>query len=139
MGLMSFKKGVVVAYIPVFGGNRLDKKPTIIGIKPLNNDGSIDFMSDLQKQLAMCEDEKEKEVVSKEVAKQTFIDHVAYVEEYEVVDKKGKSTKITTGAQLYMDGSRHLIDEVTRAAEHSSILSEGQAKNFLGDSAGSEK
>ncbi|MCK5615565.1 hypothetical protein KAR91_77590 [Candidatus Pacearchaeota archaeon] len=139
MGLMSFKEGAIVDYVPAFGGNRLDKNPTIIGIKPLNNDGSIDFMSALQKQLADCEDLKEKEIVSKEVAKQTFIDHIAYVKVYTVVDKKGKLTEITTGEQLYINGSKQLVDEVTLAAENSSRLSAGQAKNFLGASAGSEK
>ena len=138
MTIMSFKQGLIVDFVPEYGGNRKHKLKTVIGIKPLNNDGSIDFMDELTKQLVDCDDIKERAKVSKEVAKQSFIDHVAYVENYMVVDKDNKEIEITTGEQLYSDGSRGLINEITLAIENSSSLSEGQAKNFSGDSAGSD-
>lgn len=139
MALMSFKEDVVVDYVPEFGGNRLHKKKTVIGIKPMNNDGSIDFMDSLTAKLSDCDDDKEKSKVSKEVAKQTFIDHIAFVKNYQVVDKAGKVIDIKTGAELYIHGSKNLINEISLAAENSSRLSEGQAKNFSGGSAGSKK
>ena len=138
MGLMSFKRGLVVDFVPEYGGNRKLKEKTIIGIKPLNNDGSIDFMDELTKQLVDCDDRKEKARVSKEVAKESFCDHVAYIKNYTVLDEDGKEVDITTAAQLYADGSRGLINEITIAIENSSTLSEGQLKNFSGDSAGSD-
>lgn len=137
MAIMSFKQGVIVDFVPEFGGNRQHKKKTVIGIKPLNNNGSIDFMDELTKQLVDCDDVKEKSKVSKEVAKQSFIDHVPYVKNYIVLDEDNKEVEITTGEQLYCDGSRGLINEITFAIENSSTLSEGQLKNFSGDSAGS--
>lgn len=139
MALMSFKKGVVVPYIPAYGGNREHKVKTVIGILPLNNDGSIDFMDTLSAGIADCENDKEKAAASKEMAKQAFIKHVDYVKNYTVMDEDGNEVEIKTGADLYSDGSRGLINEITIATENSSRLSEGQAKNFSGDSAGSEK
>lgn len=139
MALMSFKRGIVVDYVPSYGGNRQHKEKTVIGIRPMNNDGAIDFMSDLDKKLVDCGDEKEKAQVSKEIAKQTFIEHVAYVKNYQVADEKGGVIEVTTGEALYSDASKALINEISFAIENSSRLSEGQIKNFSGDSAGSEK
>ena len=138
MALMSFKEGIVVDYVPAYGGNRQHKEKTVIGIRPMNNDGAIDFMSSFDKKLVDCGDEKEKAQVSKEVAKQSFVDHVAYVKNYQVEDEKDGIVDITTGEALYTHASKALINEIAIAVENSSRLSEGQAKNFSGDSAGSE-
>ena len=135
---MSFKRGIVVDYVPSYGGNRQHKEKTVIGIRPMNNDGAIDFMSSFDKKFVDCGDEKEKAQVSKEVAKQSFVDHVAYVKNYQVEDEKDGIVDITTGEALYTHASKALINEITIAVENSSRLSEGQAKNFSGDSAGSE-
>lgn len=139
MGLMSFKEGLIVDYVPAFGGNRKLKEKTVIGIKPMNNDGSIDFMDTLTDALADCKNDEERAKVSKEVAKQTFIDHVGYVKDYQVTVEKDKVIDITNGEDLYKHGSKGLCDEISLAAENSSRLSAGQAKNFEGDSAGSDK
>ncbi len=139
MALMSFKAGIIIDYVPEYGGNRKHKEKTVIGIRPMNNDGAIDFMDTLTGKLTDCEEDKERATVSKEVAKQTFIDHVAYVKNYQVTNEKGEVVDITKAEDLYSDASKTLIGEISSAIENSSRLSEGQLKNFLGDSDGSEK
>ena len=78
MAIMSFKQGLIVDFVPEYGGKRKHKLKTVIGIKPLNNDGSIDFMDELTKQLVDCDDVKERAKVSKEVAKQSFIRDLSF-------------------------------------------------------------
>lgn len=139
MAIMSFKKGIIVDFVPAYGGNRQDKIKTIIGIKPMNNDGAIDFMDSQTRKLLEGENDNEKAQISKEIAKQAFVDHIAYVKNYDVVDENDKKVKITTGEALYNDASKALINEITFAIENSSRLTEGQLKNWSGRSAGSKK
>ena len=60
MALMSFKEGVVVDYVPSYGGNRQHQEKTVIGIKPMNNNGAIDFLDSYDKKYVDCGDEKKK-------------------------------------------------------------------------------
>ena len=137
MAIMCFSPKIVVPFVPSYGGNRREKIKTIVGIKPMNNDGTIEFTRSLQDAYADCDNEQERASVFNTMARQTFIDHVAYIKNYTFIDEKGKAVEDPSAEQLYDDGaSNALVKEISIAIENSSVLSKGQEKNFEGDSDG---
>ena len=129
MSIICFNENLIIPYVPRYGKNRESKNQAIVGIKPLNNNGSIAFTQLLQNKLAKCSDDAESDEVSKAVARQTFIDHVKKVDGFEYMNEKNELTEIKTAAELYDNGPRGLINEISLAVENSSVLSEGQLKN----------
>ena len=129
MALIIFNENLVIPYVPKYGGNRESKNQAIIGIKPLNNNGSIEFTRVLANKLNKCDDDSERDLVSKEMARQTFVEHVDNVAGCEYMNEKNELVEITTAEELYDHAPRGLINEISLAIENSSILSEGQLKN----------
>lgn len=137
MGIICFSPKLIIPFIPSYGGNRREKIKTVVGIKPMNNDGSIDFTKALHDGYADCETDKERASIFNNMARQTFIDHVAYVKNYTFIDEKGKEVENPSAELIYDDAaSNGLVKEISLAIENSSILSKGQEKNFAGDSDG---
>ena len=130
MSIICFSSNLVINYVPKFGGNRDEKVQAIVGIKPMNNDGSIEFTRNLNRKLADCGDDIDKHNnTSKEMARQVFIDHVVKVKGINYLDEKEEVIEITTAEELYDHSSRGLINEISMAIENSSVLSAGQLKN----------
>lgn len=137
MAIICFSPKIVVPYVPSYGGNRREKIKTVVGIRPMNNDGTIEFTRALQDAYTDCDSDKERAAVFNDMARQTFIDHVDYIKNYTFIDEKGEEVKDPSAEQIYDDGaSNSLVKEISLAIENSSILSKGQEKNFEGDSDG---
>ena len=129
MALICFNENLEISYVPKYGGNRKSQEQAIIGIKPLNNDGSIEFTRALSIKLEKCEDDIERDLVGKEMARQTFIDHIGKISGCQYMNEKNELTEITAADELYDHGPRGLINEISLAIENSSVLFEGQLKN----------
>ncbi len=130
MAIICFNEKLTISYVPRFGGNRESEKQAIVGIKPLNNDGSIEFTRNLNNKLVACGDDVDKQDnTSKEMAKQVFLDHVAWVKGCQYMNEKEELVDIKTAKELYDHASRGLINEISLAIENSSTLSAGQLKN----------
>lgn len=137
MAIICFSPKIVVPFIPSYGGNRREKIKTVVGIKPMNNDGTLEFTRSLQDAYADCDGDKERASVYNDMARKNFIEHVTYIKNYTFIDEKGEEVKDPSSERLYDDGaSNGLVKEICIAIENSSVLSKGQEKNFEGDSDG---
>ena len=137
MAITAFSKEIVIPFVPRYGGNRDDEVKTVVRLRPLNNDGSIEFTEDLTKALLACDGDQDQEIaVRAEQTRKVFVDHIDSVENYPYIEASGAEGQIKTGDELFANGSKSVVDEVTLAMENSSILSAGQLKNFEGGSSG---
>ena len=137
MAIICFSPKLIIPFVPSYGGNRREKIKTVVGIKPMNNDGTIEFTRSLQNAYTDCDNDRERTAVFNDMARQTFIDHVDYIKNYTFIDEKGEEVKDPLPADLYDNAaSNSLVKEISIAIENSSVLSKGQEKNFEGDSDG---
>jgi len=137
MSFITFSKKAVIPYVPAYMGNRGEETPLIVGIKPLNNDGSLDFKRHLASLEIDCGEDRDRLLKEqKDLFKERFIRQVAWVKNCSVVLSDNEIVPITTAEELWEHGDSALHSELEVAIQSHSRLSEGQLKNFVGGSGG---
>lgn len=129
MAIISFDSEEIIDYVPEYGNNRDSEDPCIVRLKYVPYAKVRGYASLISSKGAGKSAKKQMEI-SQSVQKKQFMDSIESVSGYIVNDKE-----ITDPSDFFDVADTEIIIELIQAIENSQKLSDGQLKNFGGDSA----